>query len=60
MSSNFFSMIFAWLQMSVSSVFSRFRRYRRTLRGKTYVALPRLFSETGRDLEQSRLFFEHL
>lgn len=34
MSSNFFSMIFAWLQMSVSSVFSRFRRYRRTLQGK--------------------------
>lgn len=28
--------------------------------GETYVALPRLFSETGRDLEQSRLFFEHL
>lgn len=43
------------------NVFSRFCRSRRTLRGGgAYVALPRLLSETGRDLEQSRLFFEHL
>lgn len=45
------------------SVASRFCRYRPLGPGRDggpYVALPRLLSETGRDLEQERLFLKHL
>lgn len=62
MSSNFFSRIFAWLKTSVASLGVPncvFKVQHGGIRG-TYVALPRLLPETGRDLEHERLCLEHL
>lgn len=60
MSSNFFSNIFAWLKMSVSSLGVLDCVVNVHSGEETYVALPRLLPEIGRDLEQERLFLEHL
>lgn len=63
MSSSFFSRIFAWLKTSFSSlgVPNCVFKVQHGGRGRgTYVALPRLLPETGRDLEHERLCLEHL